>query len=278
MEAKLTKSDWVPLLAIVTALFVLLTVGWYAVGGLAVGGILVLATGGLLFVILRHHRAVEEYKKRSKREQEATFAQTEALLGLYASLPNSVQPLPETRGWAASPDFLRLVYSLIRKKKPRLVVELGSGSSTIVSGYALQQNGSGRVVSFEHLERFARQNRREVSFHGLEEQCEILEAPLETYDLDEGSWKWYSLESFDPESPIDLVIIDGPPGQIQDESRYPALPLLSKWMSEEALLILDDGDREDESQIASSWEEISGMSKEFVSTEKGAFIIGRKVK
>ena len=42
---------------------------------------------------------------------------------------------------AASPDFLKLVVETILTEKPILVVELGSGISTILAGKALEKNG-----------------------------------------------------------------------------------------------------------------------------------------
>jgi len=68
-----------------------------------------------------------------------------ALFQLYQAL-SPRRLLPRTRGWAASPDFLLTLYHTIRSRRPELVVEIGSGVSTLVCAYALQQNGSGRLV------------------------------------------------------------------------------------------------------------------------------------
>ncbi len=45
-------------------------------------------------------------------------------------------------------DYLAL-YNHIRKHKPGYVLELGTGVSTVVIAYALQENGSGTVISME---------------------------------------------------------------------------------------------------------------------------------
>ncbi len=42
---------------------------------------------------------------------------------------------------AASPDFFKLLVETILSEKPKLVVELGSGISTILTGKALEKNG-----------------------------------------------------------------------------------------------------------------------------------------
>lgn len=240
--------------------------GWFAVGSLAIGVILVLGIAVVLLVLLH-----------SRREAKLHFEQIEALFEVYFSMSEGVPPLRETRVWAASPDFLRLVYKHVRRQKPGLVVELGSGSSTIVAGYALRQNGSGRLISLEHSGEHANRSRRMVSLHSLEDYSKVLNAPLTDYTLDGRVWEWYNLEDFDPEKPIDFVIVDGPPGHLQELSRYPALPLLSNWLSEEATFIVDDADRGDEKLIVQRWtEENSQLVSQYRETKRGTYIVTSK--
>ncbi|MBS3748021.1 MAG: hypothetical protein KGY49_13355, partial [Wenzhouxiangellaceae bacterium] len=51
-------------------------------------------------------------------------------------VPDGVS-LPAPEGWAASSDVLSLLIDMIRKKRPEVVVELGSGISTVVLAAAL---------------------------------------------------------------------------------------------------------------------------------------------
>ena len=62
----------------------------------------------------------------------AEARQVEARAVLEAKLDLG-QPLPLTRGWAASPDFLLYVFDHILQYRPKTVVELGSGVSTAVA-------------------------------------------------------------------------------------------------------------------------------------------------
>ena len=81
------------------------------------------------------------------------------------------------------------------------------------------------------------------------------------------------------DQPIDLLVVDGPPGNIQSLSRYPALPLLYRHLSDRSIVILDDGHRDDEKKIVALWEkEFSNLSPEFLDLEKGAYIIRMKVR
>jgi hypothetical protein len=270
----LTRRDWAVVSVTTLALLGTIVVGWFTIGSLAVGGALVLGLLALLLILLQSRRELLQEVRKNRQELEKAFEQTEALFGLYFSLSEQQPSLPKTRGWAASPDFLRLIYEQIRKEEPDLVVELGSGSSTIIAGHALRQNGTGRALSFDHLEEYAHQSRETVSSHDLEGYCKVLTAPLTTYSLNGGTWKWYELENFDPEETIDLVIVDGPPSELQDLSRYPALPLLSEWFSEDTTLIVDDGDRNEEKKMIRRWtKEKSNIKHQYMETEKGAYVL-----
>ncbi|MFM1968610.1 MAG: hypothetical protein RL590_1467, partial [Actinomycetota bacterium] len=60
------------------------------------------------------------------------YRQTEAFIQL-SNLLQFKSTIPPTRSWAASPDLLLLVSETVKKIKPSLVVELGSGISTLVT-------------------------------------------------------------------------------------------------------------------------------------------------
>jgi predicted O-methyltransferase YrrM len=203
------------------------------------------------------------------------FEQTEALLGIYSAFSEKTPPpLPKTRGWAASPDFLKVVHKKIEKRRPNLVVELGSGSSTIISGYSLKKNGKGSAISFDHEKEYADITRERVSFHNLEGQCEVINAPLKNYNIRKEIWSWYSLNEFCPKNTVDIVIVDGPPGGTQYMARYPALELLYEYLSEDAIFIVDDADRKDEKNMVKRWKsENENIDVEYLESEKGIYIV-----
>ena len=81
------------------------------------------------------------------------------------------------------------------------------------------------------------------------------------------SWSgapWYSRESVAHlPGGISLLLIDGPPGYGEGmaHSRYPALPALADRLAQDALVFLDDADREPEREIIARWaEEVPGWS------------------
>ena len=59
--------------------------------------------------------------------------------------------LPSTRGWAASPDLLLVLVDLMITERPSLVVECGSGASTLWLALAMRRfKIDGRIVALDH--------------------------------------------------------------------------------------------------------------------------------
>ena len=171
---------------------------------------------------------------------------------LAARLPLRAPLNLGTGAWAIAPDLQHALLDLIDQMQPRLVVELGSGVSTIVMGYALARIG-GRAIALEHLPEFRAQTIREIAKHGLGLTCQVIAAPLRVHRIDGTDWRWYDLANFEPGVPIDLLLVDGPPGATQREARYPALPLLRSHLADHAVVVLDDCGRPDERSIVERW-------------------------
>ncbi len=77
----------------------------------------------------------------------------------------------------------------------------------------------------------------------------VLYAPLIEYNIKGKKWIWYDIKDLELKEQANLVLIDGPPLNIQKFSRYPALPILNKYLADSATIILDDGDRVEERKI-----------------------------
>ena len=209
---------------------------------------------------------------RSTRELgDKYFRQTEALIGLYGTL-DIQQPLPRTRVTAASPDFLHLLAMEIFKRRPQIIVEVGSGTSTLIAAYCLKKIGRGKIISLDHLEQYADITRQTIQSHGLEDFADVNFAPLKTYSINGEEARWYDDSSLEAVKSIDLLIVDGPPADIAPLARYPAVPLLSGKFCDETVVLLDDGDRPDETKIVSLWKENFGLNSSRQPMEKGAFL------
>lgn len=57
--------------------------------------------------------------------------------------------LPHLGSWKADTGLLHRIVDAIEELRPRVVVELGSGASSLVCARALELNGGGRLVSYD---------------------------------------------------------------------------------------------------------------------------------
>lgn len=271
LRSRLDRSEKLLVLGVVTLLlgaclaefFIQETVAVYALAGVV----------GLIFVLYVNdrRRIPEGMHERLKNESR----QLESLMSLHVALMDDSPPLPDTRGWAASPDLLKLTAELIHKEQPGLIVEAGSGVSTVVYGRILKGK-SGTVCSLEHESTYHEKNSRLIQTHGLGETCHVHHAPLVSHRINGEAWTWYDLDDIRFDRPIDLLFIDGPPERVQTLSRYPAVPLLFNHLSEEAVIVLDDGGREEEQEIVRKWTQAyAGLEAEYHSLEKGAYVVRR---
>lgn len=209
----------------------------------------------------------ENLKRFIRASAEREFKQTEALITLTNAM-NLPHPLPRTRGWAASPDLLLLLYRLTLEKKPRLIVECGSGVSTLILARAAATYG-GRVISLDHSEEFAAATRGELERQGLSAEVRI--APLISTEFG----PWYDQAQIADLGGVELLFVDGPPADSGPQARYPALPLLRSHLSERVCVVLDDTSRADERAIGERWASEFGLKATPIGLEKGAYLLER---
>ena len=215
------------------------------------------------------------YRER-QRDDDLRMQHLQALQFLYSRIPFRA-PLPPLTGWSASPRLANTLYTLIHEVQPRTVVEFGSGASTLVMAYALEQVGQGRILSLDHDAAYGAKTNATLAKHGLTAFAEVHHAPLTAVDLPDGTWQWYDPATFDGADEVDLVVIDGPPVKTQRLARYPALPLLADRLSDRAVLVLDDAARDDEQQIVDRWcAAFPGFVREFTDEAKGIAVLRRQ--
>ena len=207
-----------------------------------------------------------------KNAIEKPYRQLEILMPLITDLEIK-ETLPHTRGFAGSPDYLCAIKDAIKEKKPNLVLEAGSGVSTIISAYALKKYGGGKIISLDHEEKYAQKTRDELKKHNLDKYAQIIYAPLKKH----GNLIWYDYTLIEEDYSIDLFTIDGPPEKRGQMSRYPAIPLMFNKLSKSAMIILDDARRKNEQSAIKLWiEEYSCFSYEYDDNDKGLAILRKK--
>ena len=185
-------------------------------------------------------------------------------------------PLPVTRGFVATPDILRELASRVVEDKPQVVVETGTGASTIAIAASLQRNGSGHLWSLEHLRQYADATRRLLDTYDLSGWVTVVDAPLVQTVLPDGTWPWYDISGLTLDGPIELLFVDGPPGGTAVMARYPAVPALRERLSEHAVIVLDDAARPDERRSVDRWQaEVPGLTAHYLPREQGACVLVR---
>ena len=215
--------------------------------------------------------------KELKKEIRQTFRQLEALQNLSAVLPaNDV--LPATRVWAASPDLLLALVDLVIAERPSLVVECGSGASTLWLALAMRKFGiDGRIIALDHDPVFGRKTRGFLARHDVADLAEVRDAPLETFSLDGETYSWYARRAWEDLTGIDLLFVDGPPATTGHQARYPALPLLSGSLSPAATAVLDDLVVPDMQKVLQLWlDAYPEFSSEILPLEKQAAVLRKR--
>ncbi len=264
---KKLRRDAVPLFL---AIYLILVIaGWYAYKGFFVLWLLFSMFGILAAFAIK--LLFEIHDLQAAREQD--YRQLEALASLVPLLGAS-SPLPPMRKWASSPDYLAIIAREILSRKPALVVELGSGVSTLVAALCLRKNGSGRIVSVEQDPDYAETTRARLASEDLTGIAEVIHAPLAVFSQGAEMFRWYDTAQIDHLRGIDLLIIDGPSVTGQKAYlRYPALPFFAGRKQDGMAVILDDAAREDEQRCIVRWQkEFPKLTGEFVLAEKGAWV------
>jgi predicted O-methyltransferase YrrM len=210
------------------------------------------------------------------KQIKQTFRQLEALQNLSAVLP-AEGVLPATRGWAASPDLLAVLVDLVITERPSLVVECGSGASTLWLALAMRRFGiDGRIIALDHDPVFAGKTREFLVRHNVGDLAEVRDAPLESFSLDGETYSWYARRAWEDLTGIDLLFVDGPPAATGHQARYPALPLLSGSMSTAATVVLDDLIVPDMQKVLRLWlDAYPDFGSEVLPLEKQAAVLHR---
>jgi predicted O-methyltransferase YrrM len=183
--------------------------------------------------------------------------------------PGEHAPLTWSPG-AMTPAGLTAVCAQISARERPTVVECGSGYSSLRLAACVQAR-AGRLTSLEHDASWAARVGDALTAAGLAEIARIVHAPLQPHPLGHEGLPWYAERALDalPRS-IDVLLVDGPPAFEPGTglSRYPALPALAERLASDALVVLDDIDRDGELQVLRAWEHETGFRFRICTAER----------
>lgn len=160
---------------------------------------------------------------------------------------------PLLGGWAMDAAAVHSLIGIVRERRPLRIVELGSGSSTVWLALALRSIGRGRIVSFDHIELYGQRTMQAIRDQRLEEFAEVRVRELISVEIGGEHFEWYDIADSDALGPIDILLVDGPPGATGPMARFPAVPVLWPELADDALIIVDDSGRPDERKMLTAW-------------------------
>jgi len=178
-----------------------------------------------------------------------------AAMAVLAPLSRSYVPWSD---WAMRPSGLVEILNTVALRRPRLVVECGSGVSTIFLARLFAEMGGGQTLAIEHDGEWAAWLRGRLADEGLTPHAQVVDAPL-----DESGWfdEGRVLDALDGRD-VDLLLVDGPPaaeGFGDPTAREPALGFFLAALTAGAGVVLDDADRPGEQEVLRRWEERYGL-------------------
>lgn len=213
-------------------------------------------------------------KDKIKEVHRKDYQNTESLMYIL-SMIKIKSPLPPSRSWAVSPDLIRVIYRSILDKKPKNIVELGSGISTQFICHLIKDRElNSKLYSIDHSREYLKKTIRNLQVSDLDDYANPLHCPMKKQKLKDADWNWYDI-NLKAIPKIDLLIVDGPVAAESKHARYPAIPVLLDKLNHNAKIILDDYYRKDESEIVQKWlNEVKGLElTEEADTEKGCAVL-----
>jgi len=204
-----------------------------------------------------------------KKELFNATKQIEAFCGVQHYL-QSGELIGDMHGWLISPDFALYLIELLESNDYDLVIEFGSGTSTVLIAKTLQRiagRGEGQApakqVAFEHLEEYYQKTLVHLQQAQLEEKVDLVLAPLQPYTAFNGqTYLYYTCQEtlaglanlFRLAELRIFLLVDGPPAATGQHARYPAAPLVLEYFAGARVdILLDDYIRNDEKEIAQQW-------------------------
>ncbi len=257
------------ILILLAIIFGACLLGWVLLGlvGLITAAILAISSIGISLQY-NFYRAMQ---RRNVYQQQ----KLQDYITLFDAI-NFRASVPYMTGYAASPELARVVYENVIELKPQYILELGGGVSSIIAGYALEQNGSGSLLSIDHNKKYLKLTEKRLRLHDLNKWVKGKHAALKQQEVNGRDRIWYDISNVSFEEPIDMVLIDGPPEQTQYKARYAALPLLYPHLNDNVIIILDDAKRPSTQQVIKDWQnEFTDLSYRYIDTERGIAIFNR---
>jgi predicted O-methyltransferase YrrM len=231
---------------------------------------------------LNPFRWAVEHVRRRMQAGLATRADLDRLYERVAAavqIQGALQGLPIVRpmpGWALSTDAIVQVLCDLQERPDPVLVEFGSGQSTVIFAAWFRARGHGRFVSFEHDPAHADATRRQLDAVKLLTHVDLQVVPLADRAAVDGlpPSKSYALpETF---SGFDVALVDGPSYFFGESTRYHPLTWALDRLNPGGAAYLDDTIRPWEKRILEVVSERPDLVVQDLGTANGCARISRK--
>lgn len=181
------------------------------------------------------------------------YTQLEALQQI-SSYINPPLPFPPTGDWAATADYIKEIFISILVNKPKVILEIGSGVSSLYIGQLIKEHKLDCVLySLENASSFAEISKNNNALYGVEKQVKLTLSEIKKHTINNKEWLWYDTAFLKEIGKIDMLLVDGPSMLLQKTARYPAMPLVFEHLSKGASILIDDYNRPDEQKMVRMW-------------------------
>lgn len=246
-------------------------------------------------LIKLEHQGQKDLSALVKKELDAKLGKAvrhvEAFIAIQQYLTHG-DGITGFHGWPISPDLGVFLLERLRERQYDVIIEFGSGTSTLLLAKALQafnlvnDGDSKRILSFDHDAYYFEKTKKMLASNQIDSLVDLRLAPLTEWSDETGSYKYYNCqealnelsERLQGTSKRLLVLVDGPPSSTCPNARYPAVPFMSDLLEyHEIDWVLDDAYRPDEKFAADTWKNLWAINHicfddELIRNEKGMFI------
>jgi glycosyltransferase involved in cell wall biosynthesis len=214
--------------------------------------------------------------KRAARDMQSQLRfrrAIERIANLPAGEVPTVEMLSELQagwandGFAARIDLLMEVAQQAANTSGA-ILECGSGITTILMGLLAGRRGV-KTYALEHIDEWRTRVLKAVSQFRIP-NVEILHTPLCDFD----GFAWYDAPLADLPAKFSFVLSEGPPGETRG-GRYGLLPVMRDRLAANAVIILDDTEREGELQVLRRWQNESSFDVTMHESPAGSFAVLR---
>lgn len=217
-------------------------------------------------------RAHQQIEVAIQKNTTNTIRQIQSFIGMQEYFATGVLPAlnSEAHSWPVSADFALCVMQRVVLEQYDLVIEFGSGMSTVVVAKTLalrterEPSAKTHFVSFDHLDSYYQQTLGYLKQSGVESFVQLILAPLHDWlAVDGQTYPYYSCQKVLAQLAKQragakkriLVIVDGPPAATGPHARYPAGPIVMQHFPNSQIdFLMDDYIRQDEKEVAKQWQ------------------------